>query len=1132
MNKQIYIESRREQIRFILSERRFYNFKSQMFAKKLGAEFKESFNEKYLWSSILSLSTNAVMLLSEDSKDKDALHALKMCAETYEIFSEISEKYDKDYCAILSALCYDISGYQANALCMVKNIEQYSLTTDIENFDLKFDNFIFAQIQDFLLKKIPNAYKLLEEFKQNKDNLEFIQGMRKLETNILYGSEGDYSKGLRSSYEFFLKNGNVYLSHLLFLFLARIKKYEDRAIQHILQEKIKKSEKWKNYIKLLSNDLYEDNQFKDINSRKSKFEFWISQLYAIEKGILDSNESQIIQMPTSTGKTFIAELTILNTLINKKGSKCIYIAPYRSLSNQVEIDLNKNLSKLGFNVSMLAGSYDTDEYQDLIIEDTDVLVATPEKIDLLYRVRPELFEKVTLLVVDEGHLIGDRDSRASLLELLITRLKMKIKNLQIIFLSAVMSIENAKEFSLWLANKSNNVIQSPKYISEEIWEPTRKIFGLFSWGSNKGRIDYPFLDSGEGVKTFVPNFIEVEDFIDPKSRRIKKFPDCGNKGETACSLAYKLSQRGNCLIYCSKPNWVISVGKKFLKLISLYDRFNPNDLNENFIRDMDKESVYFASKWYGKDSVIVDCLSRGIGLHFGYMPEAVKKSIEKDYSEGHLKVLIATKTVGQGINFPIKNLIIHSVTYGKGSNEMSVRDFWNLAGRAGRAGEETEGQIIFLQNNPRDLIRFNNYANRENMEKCESVFSLLLRSFHQNGIDQEKLQNYLDSFAESYILNVLYEDIGEQLDQSRMNNILKHSLFEVQTKDLDKTPIEDGFRKLFYKIEKNINDIDMGRLFSRTGFSVYSNKKIFGYINQNEASLKKVIEDDNLLQFLYHVLDSFKEKDVLEMNSDFNLDENNQLKICELLVSWVNGVEIEQLISYWTLNDLGNDIEFYKFINGMLTYRLPWGLNVFLDIVLYCFKIEKEDLPQQIRNVQSFVKFGVNNEFSALLMNLGFKNRETSLIVSKQYDGEGFKSFISWIRNINEEDLKLWGIDNKYDIENIMQTLTRLTNKDYFSKKQKKYTFKIRGIFYDEKSRKVSKRLEIGTEISLKREYKNIHDPYAIAIYFSDTKLGYMPRELAKYFSLQMDLSNKKYHVKIISTKENDRYRDIYVELL
>ena len=109
-------------------------------------------------------------------------------------------------------------------------------------------------------------------------------------------------------------------------------------------------------------------------------------------------------MPTGAGKTFIAELAILKALTEFPDKKCIYITPFRTLTNEVKDTLSKNLNKLNFVVSNVIGSYEIDESQTILIEKSDVIIATPEKIDLLFRTDPEFFENISIVIIDEGHI--------------------------------------------------------------------------------------------------------------------------------------------------------------------------------------------------------------------------------------------------------------------------------------------------------------------------------------------------------------------------------------------------------------------------------------------------------------------------------------------------------------------------------------------------------------------------------------------------------------------------------------------------------------------------------------------------------------------------------------------------------
>ena len=61
-----------------------------------------------------------------------------------------------------------------------------------------------------------------------------------------------------------------------------------------------------------------------------------------------------------------------------------------------------------------------------------------------------------------------------------------------------------------------------------------------------------------------------------------------------------------------------------------------------------------------------------------------------------VRFVVCTSTLAQGVNLPIRYLIVTGVNQGK--NRILVRDFHNLIGRAGRAGMYTEGSVIFADN--------------------------------------------------------------------------------------------------------------------------------------------------------------------------------------------------------------------------------------------------------------------------------------------------------------------------------------------------------------------------------------------------------------------------------------------------
>lgn len=88
----------------------------------------------------------------------------------------------------------------------------------------------------------------------------------------------------------------------------------------------------------------------------------------------------------------------------------------------------------------------------------------------------------------------------------------------------------------------------------------------------------------------------------------------------------------------------------------------------------------------------------GIGVHHAGMLPRYRRLVEQLAQQGLLKVICGTDTLGVGINVPIRTVVLTSLTKFDGTKmrRLSAREFHQVAGRAGRAGFDTEGDVIAL----------------------------------------------------------------------------------------------------------------------------------------------------------------------------------------------------------------------------------------------------------------------------------------------------------------------------------------------------------------------------------------------------------------------------------------------------
>ena len=192
-----------------------------------------------------------------------------------------------------------------------------------------------------------------------------------------------------------------------------------------------------------------------------------SQRDAINKNLFNVAANAIIlQMPTSAGKTLLAEFNIAITKALLSESKIVYVVPSRALVNQVYHDLRTDLAFIGLSVEKTSSVNEVDPSEDAFLkaDEIDVLISTPEKLDLLIRRNHPSVQNVSMFIIDEAHMIRD-GVRGARLELVISILRRERPNAKFMFLSPFLPGDKAA-LQEWLGG--GNII-------EVQWKPSEKI---------------------------------------------------------------------------------------------------------------------------------------------------------------------------------------------------------------------------------------------------------------------------------------------------------------------------------------------------------------------------------------------------------------------------------------------------------------------------------------------------------------------------------------------------------------------------------------------------------------------------------------------------------------------------------
>lgn len=417
-------------------------------------------------------------------------------------------------------------------------------------------------------------------------------------------------------------------------------------------------------------------------------ELWPAQRRIADADLL-KGRSAVIQMPTSAGKTRATELIIRAAFLSKRTSLAIIVAPFKSLCHDIRSDLVRAFQGEPVLMDEVSDSYLMDFGVEQLLTQNSVLVITPEKLLYMLRRAPELAERIGLIVYDEGHQF-EGFTRGPTYELLLSSLRMMLKpEAQIVLISAV--IGNAEQIAGWLIGDATSIVGGKGLL------PTTKSIAFASWQNERGWLQYVNPIDPDDDEYFVPRIIE-ELPLEKKSKRERDrvFPDRDHPAEISESvdiglyLALHLGINGSVALFCGQKS---SVSKVSWRVVDLFKRNVELDRPSEWSNSKELEKLADLISSNLGDVDLVGASRLGVLSHHASTPHGIRLCVEHAMKAGHARIVACTSTLAQGVNFPIKYLVVTATQQGK--EKIKTRDFHNLMGRAGRAGMHTESSVIF-----------------------------------------------------------------------------------------------------------------------------------------------------------------------------------------------------------------------------------------------------------------------------------------------------------------------------------------------------------------------------------------------------------------------------------------------------
>jgi len=448
-------------------------------------------------------------------------------------------------------------------------------------------------------------------------------------------------------------------------------------------------------------------------------------------GLAKRGHSVIVSAPTGAGKTLIAEYIIRRCI--HLHQKVVYTAPIKALSNQKFRDFSKTWPKI---TGILTGDVSINSSAPLLIMTTEIF-----RNSIL--VDPTNLEDCHWVIFDEIHYLDDID-RGTVWEESIILLP---KHIRILALSA--TIPNIDEFTDWLKRVHPFPVRA--VIEKKRPVPLRFFFQC----NNEIFPDFKKLEESHYLRKRIKQKTFKEGIHFFKANKLSTLINyLRERGALPC--IYFAFSRRRCEDLASEVysyNFLTKEEKERIKNIFL-------ELVEKFNLGSDRSLTY-----------LFPLIKKGIAYHHAGLLPTLKEIVERLFTTGLIKFIFTTETFALGINMPAKTVVFDNLTkfYGRYTRYLKTRDFYQMAGRAGRRGIDKEG-YVFARINPHQIdltsLREIIYGRYEPIvSQLRSCYATILNLFL---IMKDKL---LDIYPLSFHF---YQ--SQELEKREAQNLLKRKL--------------------------------------------------------------------------------------------------------------------------------------------------------------------------------------------------------------------------------------------------------------------------------------------------------------------------------------------------------------------
>lgn len=725
-------------------------------------------------------------------------------------------------------------------------------------------------------------------------------------------------------------------------------------------------------------------------------DFFPSQVEAIRSGLLSCGNSASVQMPTGAGKTALTEVIAFAHLARNADKKAVLLVPYRALARELRCSLGAHMTEMGFRCCTIYGGVVPSKWEKESLADANFIISTPEAFIGVAGEMPDLLESVSLVICDEGHLLDDIH-RGIGLELLLARLKARRTSPRIVFVSAI--VPNMEEIAAWIGDGSPRVLRSA-------YRATRHEYGLLRVEGEgvKSQLKLERCDlKGSGFSGVHLSLLGPEDFKYTKasSGRQNTYSSKSKKAK-AIAVARSLLSSGPVAIFTPHKGGnagVHALAEEFLKqrdlAIPLADPLEGLSCESlTKVRDV----VFYLQMNYGEEWIGVRALREGVLLHYGDIPQETREIFEQILIDEHVQMLICTNTLAEGVNLPLRSIVLHSLQRFGLDNKMvpmKQRDIKNLIGRVGRAGSSTRGLIVCLDEG--DWRYLEPVVMTGEAEAIGGALLNLIKSLmDQLSTTSTKLTNVLlenspalfplIDAVDSALIELISEEIGIEDFKEMANSIISNTFADTKASDREKSLLRETFHLRAQRLMDLRVDRGSGVLAVRSVSPRLVEDVLDNLIPKFDSwtDIKTPLNEAFINSLVVWALDVPGFREVFQKAAGHPVQDSDAAFLSKVVAGWIAGDTFFEISS-----ELKIDVDRLLQIHSrVILYEFKSLVEQAVVIVQEKFQSEGKSLSQAVVNLPDYLRFGVPNVLARELMMCGLRHRQAAVKLSQDLQAE------------------------------------------------------------------------------------------------------------------------------------------------